>query len=107
MTVGGRHIEKPGLCPAQGDAQPAQPKGNGEAAPAPPVPGQVLAARDIKGTITRRDASEQCGVPLDKISAAAMIPGGTDPGTQVKSLKDLLPGCEVQTLRDAAAGLQK
>ncbi len=92
---------------AAGSAAAAQPKDSGEGASQPPAPGQVLAAKDIKGTMTLREVSEQCGVPLDRVLAAAKIPGNVNPSTQVKSIKDTVPGFEVQALRDAVAGLQK
>ena len=70
--------------------------GSGESAPTPLPAGQVLPASQIKGTMTLRDVSQQCGVPFDKMLAAAKLPAGTNPEIQVKSLKDVVAGYEVR-----------
>ncbi len=80
--------------------------GSGESTPTPLPAGQILPASQIKGSMTVGDVARQCGIPLDKLLAAANLPANTSAATQVRSLKDVVPGFEVQTLRDAATALQ-
>jgi hypothetical protein len=89
--------EKPAAPTAQPAPDPAS--SSGSAVPA--------AACEIKGTMTLAEVAEQCRVPLDRLMEAAKLPATTASDTQLKSLKDTIPGFEVQVIRDALAGLGK
>jgi hypothetical protein len=69
-------------------------------------PGQVLPADQIKGRLTLREVSEQCGVPLDQLLAALNLPPDTDPNVAIKDL--IVQGAlsEVTVVKDAVAKLQ-
>ena len=83
------------------------PKSAGEESRPTPLPaGQLLPASQIKGTMTFRDVSEQCAVPLDKLLASVKLPANTSPDTQLKALASE-EKMEVQVIRDAVAELQK
>ncbi len=56
------------------------------ATPTPLPPGQFLPASQIKGSMSLKSVSQQCGVPLDKILAGLNLPPDTNPETLLKDL---------------------
>ncbi|MBI5878058.1 MAG: hypothetical protein HZB53_10420 [Chloroflexi bacterium] len=54
------------------------------AGPTPLPPGQVLAAKDIKGRMTLNEVAQQCAVPLDALVKGLKLPAGTSPATAIK-----------------------
>lgn len=74
--------------------------------PTPLPPGQILPADQIKGRMTLRDVSEQCGVDLAALLEALNLPSDTDPDTQLKTLTQNGVLDEVTQVQEAAAILQ-
>lgn len=62
------------------------PSSGGGATPTPLPPGQFLPASQIKGSMSLKSVSQQCGVPLDKILAGLQLPSDTNPETLLKDL---------------------
>jgi hypothetical protein len=74
--------------------------------PTPLPPGQVLLADQIKGRMTLREVSDQCGVPLDQLLAALNLPPDTNPNAALKDLASTGQISEVTAVKDAVAKLQ-
>jgi hypothetical protein len=69
--------------------------------------GQILPADQIKGKMTLREVSEQCGVSLNTLLAALNLPADTDPDAAIKDLVTQGKLAEVTTVQQAVATLQK
>ena len=69
--------------------------------------GQVLPADQIKGKMTLREVSEQCGVPLNVLLTALNLPADTNPDVAIKDLVTQGKLAEVTTIQQAVADLQK
>ncbi|MGE5139181.1 MAG: hypothetical protein ACM3JD_06965 [Rudaea sp.] len=80
---------------------------HGDVTPTPFASGEVLAADQIKGKMTLREVSVQCGVPLDGLLTALGLPGETNPETLLKDLVQQGKIAEVTAVQNAVAGLQK
>ncbi len=68
---------------------------------------QALPADQIKGTMTLREVSTQCAVPLEALLAALALPTGTDPDAAIKDLVEQGKLAEVTTVQEAVSALQK
>jgi hypothetical protein len=71
------------------------------------VPGQILPADQIKGKMTLREVSEQCGVTLSLLLAALSLPADTNLDAAIKDLVTQGKLAEVTTVQQAVATLQK
>ncbi len=69
--------------------------------------GQILPADQIKGKMTLREVSEQCGVPLNILLPALSLPAETNPDVAIKDLVTQGKLAEVATVQQAVAALQK
>jgi hypothetical protein len=73
-----------------------------------PLPaGEVLPASQIKGKMTLREISDQCGVPLDALLQGLKLSPTIDPNTSVKTLVDQGLLTEVSEAQTVVATLQK
>ncbi len=74
----------------------------------PPLPtGEVLPASQIKGKMTLREISDQCGIPLDALLQGLKLSPAIDPNTSVKTLVDQGLLTEVSEAQTVVAALQK
>lgn len=72
-----------------------------------PLPaGEVLAASEIKGWMTLRQVSEQCGVPLEELKAELGLPDGVSPDAALRDLRAQVDGFEVELVREVVTALQ-
>jgi hypothetical protein len=71
------------------------------------VSGQVLPADQIKGKMTLREVSQQCGVRLNVLLTALKLPADTNPDVAIKDLVTQGKLAEVTTVQQAVADLQK
>lgn len=78
--------------------------GNGRT---PLPPGEILPADQIRGRMTLREVSEQCGVTLDDLLAALNLAPDIDLDVSLKTLTQDGPLDEVSTVKDAVAILQQ
>lgn len=73
-----------------------------------PLPlGQILAAPQIKGSMTLREVSDQCAVGLDALLTALGLPSDTDPDSVIKNLIAQGKLTEVTIVQNTVAALQK
>ncbi len=99
----------PASAPASTAVPTATPHVSGDDAGTGPTPlpaGQVLAASQIKGSMTLRSVSQQAGVTLDKLLAALKLPADTNPDTPIKDLVSQGKISEVTTVQAIVAELQ-
>jgi hypothetical protein len=80
---------------------------HGDVTPTPLASGEVLAADQIKGKMSLREVSLQCGVQLDRLLTALGLPGETNPETLLKDLVQQGKIAEVAAVQNAVAELQK
>jgi hypothetical protein len=59
----------------------------------------------VRGSMTLLEVAEQTGIEVADLIAASGLPTDTDPSTTLRDLRDLVPGFELQTVRDAVATL--
>lgn len=59
----------------------------------------------VRGSMTLLEVAEGTGVAVADLLAACDLPSDTDPGTALRDLRDLVPGFELQAVRDAVAAL--
>lgn len=59
----------------------------------------------VRGSMTLLEVAEQTGIEVAELVAASGLPTDTDPSTTLRDLRDLVPGFELQTVRDAVATL--
>jgi hypothetical protein len=84
---------------------PGSGTGSGSGAtPTPLPPGQVLPASQIKGSMSLKTVSQQCGVPLEKILAGLNLPADTNPDTL---LKDLVTQGKIKEVTDVQQVVEK
>jgi hypothetical protein len=74
--------------------------------PTPLPPGQLLPADQIKGRLTLREVSEQCGVDLAALLAGLMLPADTNVNTQLKTLVETGVIDEVSQVQAVVGALQ-
>lgn len=72
--------------------------------PTPLPSGQVLPASEIKGSMSLKTVSQQCGVPLEKILAGLNLPADTNPETL---LKDLVTQGKIKEVTDVQQVVEK
>jgi hypothetical protein len=72
--------------------------------PTPLPSGQVLPASEIKGSMSLKTVSQQCGVPLEKILAGLNLPADTNPDTL---LKDLVAQGKIKQVTDVQQVVEK
>ena len=90
--------------PGQGQGQ-GQGLGTGTG-PTPLPPGQVLPAADIKGRMTLREVSDQCGVPLADLYRVLELPEDISADVSLRTLSEQIDGFEVSVVRGVVADLQ-
>lgn len=71
----------------------------------PTSPADGSADITITGQTTLRQIIDATGIPLATLLAEAGLPADTDPEATLRSLKDLVPGFEPSSVRDAVARL--
>lgn len=59
----------------------------------------------VTGQSTLREVAEQAGVSPEALIAEAGLPPGTDPDVPLRTLRDTVPGFEIQQVRDAVGRL--
>ncbi len=79
---------------------------NAGTGPTPSPPGQILPASQIKGSMTLKSVSEQCGVPLAQVLAGLGLPAETNPDALLKDLVAQGKIGEVTNVQEVVAGLQ-
>lgn len=63
-------------------------------------------ASGIRGSMTIREVSETSGVAVAELLAEAGLPADLDPDLVLREIQDVVPGFEVQTIRDAVEALR-
>jgi hypothetical protein len=76
------------------------------ATPTPLAASQILPADQIKGRMSLKEVSEQCGVPLDKIIGGLQLAPNTDPNISIKDLVSQGKLVEVTDVQKLVASLQ-
>jgi hypothetical protein len=76
------------------------------ATPTPLPAGTILAGSAVKGSMTLRDISTQCAVPLDSLLQALKLPADANPATAIKDLVAQGKLSEVTTVQQAVSTLQ-
>ncbi|HEX2906344.1 MAG TPA: hypothetical protein VHO69_05745, partial [Phototrophicaceae bacterium] len=74
--------------------------------PTPLPPGQLLPADQIKGRLTLREVSEQCGVDLAALLAGLNLPADINVNTQLKTLVETGVIDEVSQVQAVVGALQ-
>jgi len=69
-------------------------------------PGQMLPASQIKGSMSLKNVSQQCGVPLAQVLAGLNLPPDTNPDTLLKDLVAQGKIKEVTDVQQIVAALQ-
>ncbi len=67
--------------------------------------GGGASAENITGQSTLQGVADDIGVPVATLIAEIGLPADTDPRATLKTLRDTIPGFEIQQVRDAAARL--
>lgn len=62
-------------------------------------------AEDIRGSMTVREVAEANGIAIGGLLSAAGLPADLDPDTVLRDIQGIVPGFEIQTLRDAVTAL--
>lgn len=89
-------------------APPAAGHADGTGTGPTPLPaGSILPADQIKGKLTLRQVSEQCGVPLDALLAELELPATADPDTAIKDLISQGSLTDVDQVQASVAKLQQ
>jgi hypothetical protein len=57
----------------------------------------------IRGSMSVREVAEANGIAVDRLLAEAGLPADLDPGTVLRDLQGVVPGFEIQAIRDAVA----
>ena len=60
---------------------------------------------DIRGSMTIREVAEANDVPIDRLLDEAGLPADLDPDLALREIQNVVPGFEIQTVRDAVAAL--
>lgn len=59
----------------------------------------------VRGSMTLAEVAETNGVALDRLLAKSGLPADLDPDTVLREIQNVVPGFEIQTIRDAIAQL--
>lgn len=59
----------------------------------------------VRGSMTVREVAQANGVAVDRLLAEAGLPADLDPDTVLRDIQALVPGFEIQTVRDAVTAL--
>jgi hypothetical protein len=57
----------------------------------------------IRGSMTVREVAEANGIAIDRLLAEAGLPADLDPDTVLRDIQGVVPGFEIQAIRDAVA----
>lgn len=59
----------------------------------------------VRGAMTLQEVAETNGIAIDRLLAESGLPADLDPGTVLREIQNVVPGFEIQTIRDAVAKL--
>lgn len=59
----------------------------------------------VRGSMTLQEVADANGVALDRLLEASDLRADLDPGTVLREIQNVVPGFEIQTIRDAVAEL--
>lgn len=100
------HEDEPAPESPTPEAGPTAAPTETHAGPTPLPAGNILPASEIKGNMTLRQVSDQCGMPLEALYKALDLGDGVSPDTQLKTLTEQVSGLEVSVVRSVVEAYQ-